>query len=446
VGPRVDREPEVLVFDGLPFVIRSAASRKLLSMVQRVARYPTAVLIVGETGTGKELIARAIHHFSLRCTKPWVDVNCAALPEHLIESELFGHEKGAFSGADSMKAGFFEMAHQGTLFLDEIGDLDPRMQVKLLRVLDGAPYYRLGGTRKVAMDVRIVAATNRDLDEGVRAGTFRNDLFHRLCQIQLIVPPLRERPEDIEGIAAQVLHGLNPRARISADAMEYLRQYSWPGNVRELKNVVTRLAIMREDPEAEIQPSDLPANITGLAGTAAQAEVPVGDLDNMERLMIQQALATCGGDYAAAAEQLGISRRTLSRKLKTYKMEEAQPKYPTLGLLSLEQHRYFRATAQLRVDLKSSHGHTLNTTSTNISTTGMGVQGIVEPFKFPGVLDVSLFIHESQPPVTAKGRITWADAQGRAGIRFLSLEAASKHHLERWLAEKLQQEGWSRMS
>ncbi|MGH9664930.1 MAG: sigma 54-interacting transcriptional regulator, partial [Bryobacteraceae bacterium] len=151
--------------------------RELMRMAARVAMTNASVLILGESGSGKELVARAIHHYSLRCSKPWVDVSCAALPEHLIESELFGHEKGAFSGADTIKPGLFELAHHGTLFLDEIGELEPRMQVKLLRVLDGAPYYRLGGVRKVTVDVRIVAATNQNLEDAVRCGRFRNDLY-----------------------------------------------------------------------------------------------------------------------------------------------------------------------------------------------------------------------------------------------------------------------------
>jgi len=174
--------------------------RQLLELAERIAQTNAAVLITGESGCGKELVARAVHHYSLRCAKPWVDVSCAALPEHLVESELFGYEKGAFSGADSAKPGLFELAHQGTLFLDEVGELEPRMQVKLLRVLDGVAYYRLGGVRKVSVDVRVVAATNQDLERMVRTGEFRSDLYHRLGQICLRVPPLRERPEDIVSV------------------------------------------------------------------------------------------------------------------------------------------------------------------------------------------------------------------------------------------------------
>ncbi|HEV3200716.1 MAG TPA: sigma-54 factor interaction domain-containing protein, partial [Bryobacteraceae bacterium] len=177
-------------FLGMTAIIGSTPMRQLMRAVERIAKSNAAVLITGETGSGKEVVARAVHHHSLRSTRPWVDVNCAALPDHLLESELFGFERGAFSGADSMKQGLFEVGHTGTLFLDEIGDLDLKLQVKLLRVLDGTPYYRLGGTRKVSVDVRIVAATNLDLREAVGKGTFRRDLYHRLDQARMEVPPL----------------------------------------------------------------------------------------------------------------------------------------------------------------------------------------------------------------------------------------------------------------
>src|SRR5437763_7440689 len=225
-------------------VVRSEASRRLMAMVRRVAVSPASVLIEGETGCGKELVARAIHQFSLRSHKPWVDVNCGALPEHLLESELFGYEKGAFSGADSSKPGMFELANGGTLFLDEIGELDAKIQAKLLRVLDGAPYYRLGGTRKISVDVRIIAATNRDLASAVRQGHFRKDLFYRLGQIQLRVPPLRERPEDVAGIAEIAVEEYRPGARFSQPALDALCAYSWPGHVRELKNAVMPVATL----------------------------------------------------------------------------------------------------------------------------------------------------------------------------------------------------------
>src|SRR5579883_2664805 len=185
------------IFLGMPAIIASEPMRKLMELVERVARSSATVLITGESGTGKELIARAIHHHSLRAHRPWVDLSCAALPEHLLESELFGYDKGAFSGADSAKPGLFELAHQGTIFLDEIGELDLKMQVKLLRVLDNVPYYRLGGVKKISVDVRVVAATNQNLELAVAEGRFRSDLYHRISQFNLRVPPLRQRVDDI---------------------------------------------------------------------------------------------------------------------------------------------------------------------------------------------------------------------------------------------------------
>ena len=291
--------------------------------MERIAQTNAAVLITGESGSGKELVARAVHHYSLRCSKPWVDVSCAALPEHLVESELFGYEKGAFSGADSPKPGLFELANHGTLFLDEIGELEPRMQVKLLRVLDGVAYYRLGGVRKVTVDVRVVAATNQDLEEMVENGHFRGDLYHRLGQICLHVPPLRERPEDIVPLAEHFLQQSNPRLTFSGDALRVLRGHRWPGNVRELRNAVTKAAVLARDLEIRRRRSGIgpspdpwrpqrrPSSIT----TAA------GNLDGMEKTMILRVLAQTNGHQQKAAELLGISRRTLSRKLKLYGRE-----------------------------------------------------------------------------------------------------------------------------
>ena len=247
--------PQAKSFLGMPAVISSPGMRQLIELAERIAQSNAAVLITGESGSGKELIARAVHHYSLRCAKPWVDVSCAALPEHLVESELFGYEKGAFSGADSPKPGLFELAHHGTLFLDEVGELEPRMQVKLLRVLDGVAYYRLGGTRKVTVDVRIVAATNQDLEQMVETGSFRGDLYHRLGQICLRVPPLRERTEDIVPLAEHFLKQTNPRLSFSGEALQILEGHRWPGNVRELRNVVTKAAVLSR--EAEIGADDL---------------------------------------------------------------------------------------------------------------------------------------------------------------------------------------------
>ena len=229
---------------------------RLFETVERVARANATVLVTGESGAGKEIVARAVHHYSLRVAKPWVDLSCAALPEHLLESELFGYDKGAFSGADSSKPGLFELAHQGTIFLDEIGELDPRMQVKLLRVLDGTPYFRLGGVRKVTADVRVVVATNQDLEAAVAAGRFRRDLYHRLSQFTLKVPPLRERVEDIAPLAAYILDQQNSSLRFSEGAINAMRGHSWPGNVRELRNAVVQGAVLSNGPM--IEATDLP--------------------------------------------------------------------------------------------------------------------------------------------------------------------------------------------
>ena len=316
------------VFLGMHAIVASPAMRQVLDMVERVAQTNATVLIAGESGSGKELIARAIHHHSLRCTKAWVDVSCAALPEHLVESELFGYEKGAFSGADGSKPGLFELANQGTLFLDEIGELEPRMQVKLLRVLDGTPYYRLGGIRKVTTDVRVIAATNQNLEEMVRAGRFRNDLYHRLSQINLRVPPLRERPEDILPIAEHFLGQYNPEYFFSSDAIRVLRNYNWPGNVRELRNVVTKAAVLTHG--VEITSSDFALETFGgrAHGNSSPIAFPeTNNLDGVERTMIMKVLAETNGHQQRAADLLGISRRTLSRKLKLYGMEAARQSY-----------------------------------------------------------------------------------------------------------------------
>jgi two-component system response regulator HydG len=312
-----DTQVEVLL--GMPAVIRSEAMRRVMELVRRVAQTNITVSITGESGVGKELVARALHHHSLRCNMPWVDVNCAALPEHLIESELFGYEKGAFSGADRFKQGLFEMAQTGTLFLDEIGELDPRMQVKLLRVLDGVPYFRLGGVKKISVEVRIITATNRNLEEAMREGNFRSDLYHRLNQVHIQVPPLRERPEDIPALAEFFLREHDPRLRFTADALEVLRRYPWPGNVRELRNAVTCAAIQASG--SEVRAADLPGVVRHTP--KGRPVIPPTRLEEMERQMILQALEQTGGHHCKAAEMLGISRRTLTRKKKKYGAEDA---------------------------------------------------------------------------------------------------------------------------
>lgn len=304
---------------GLPAVFASPAMRALFELIERVARSQAAVLILGESGTGKELAARAVHHFSIRCARPWVDFSCGALPEHLLESELFGYERGAFSGAFSSKPGLFELAHTGTLFLDEIGELDPRMQVKLLRVLDGVSYYRLGGTKKVHVDVRIVAATNSDLERAVSEGRFRSDLYHRLSQVVLRVPPLRERPEDLAPLAEHFLASYEAQPKLTRTALAMLESYHWPGNVRELRNVLTRAALAAGG--APIEPCHL-----GLPAAPRGCGQPIilHGLETLERDAILRALEQTGGHRQKAAALLGISRRTLSRKLRQYEEEDGQ--------------------------------------------------------------------------------------------------------------------------
>src|SRR4029077_2561162 len=245
--------------DGTEFILASPVMHEFMAFVDRVAGHTETVLVTGETGTGKELIARTIHQSSHRRSRPWVDINCAALPENLVESELFGYEKGAFSGADTSKPGLFELADKGTLFLDEIGELQLQTQVKLLRVLDGHAFYRLGGHKKIKVDVRIVAATNQDLESAVKNNRFGQDLFHRLGQFQLRVPPLRERPEDIVALAEHFLRLKAPRKNFSSQAISALLSHSWPGNIRELRNLVARMAM--ESSVSEIDFSSLSASL-----------------------------------------------------------------------------------------------------------------------------------------------------------------------------------------
>jgi len=308
-------EPHYEQFMGMTTVIASASMRRLISVTGRVGRTNSAVLITGESGTGKELIARAVHQYSSRAGKPFIDINCAALPEHLMESEIFGYEKGAFSGAENMKPGLCEAAAGGTLFLDEIAELDSHMQAKLLRVLDGYSYFRLGGSRKITADVRIVAATNLNLEDAVQEGKFRRDLFHRLDAFHLRVPPLRERVEDIAPLAEWFLKDTG--LTVAADALALLENYAWPGNVRELRNALNKAVLVAAGPE--IVPGDLPMEII-----LGQAESPEEEysLDGLEQQTICRVLAQTGGHQQKAADLLGISRRTLIRKLKLYRSPE----------------------------------------------------------------------------------------------------------------------------
>jgi DNA-binding NtrC family response regulator len=332
---------EALELLGARAVYASPVSLRLLEYVRRVALSPASVLITGESGAGKEMVARALHAYSRRCSKPWVDVSCAALPEHLVESELFGYERGAFSGADSRKPGLFELANGGTLFLDEIGDLPAKLQVKLLRALDSGTFFRLGGTQRVAVDVRIVTATNRELRAAVDAGEFRKDLYHRLAQLELVVPPLRERREDLPPLAALFLEQYAPGTKLSESAMRALSAYPWPGNVREFRNALISASVACED--AYIDVEHLPESVRGHATDEAMAYsadlgnllesvenegmAPDGILATAERTLILRVLERTQGHQERAARALGISSRTLSRKLKTYRLEGAANGY-----------------------------------------------------------------------------------------------------------------------
>ena len=442
---------------GFEAVVCNESMRKLMQMVERVARSNASVLITGETGSGKEFIARALHHHSLRCNKPWVDLNCAALPEHLVESELFGYEKGAFSGAESLKQGLFELASGGTLFLDEIGELEPKVQVKLLRLLDGAPYYRLGGSRKVAVDARVIAATNQELEAAVKQGRFRSDLFHRLGQIQLRIPPLRERPDEIDALADYFLQQQRPGLRFSTAALAIMRNYGWSGNVRELRNVVIQSAMIAEG--NEIQPSDLPTEIvmgsaqpatvvavatpTGQNSAKITVQSTVTDLEELEKQTILRSLAQTGGHQGKAAEQLGISRRTLSRKLKLYNLNNDRGNDGPLGSLNREQQQYFRAGIDLPVNIKNGKGEQLEARIVNLSSGGMCVTGIDNPLQCAGELDIQFPLPETGEMVETKARVAWADVQKKAGLRFINFPMHAQITLDRWLHQRQQEEGWT---
>ena len=424
------------------FILASPVMHRFMGLVDRVASHSETVLITGETGTGKELIARTIHESSNRKSKPWVDINCAALPENLVESELFGYEKGAFSGAEASKPGLFELADKGTLFLDEIGELQLQTQVKLLRVLDGQPFYRLGGHRKIRVDVRIVAATNQDLETAVKEGRFRQDLYHRLGQFQLRVPPLRERPEDIVALAEHFLRLKAPGKNFSEQAISALLSHAWPGNIRELRNLVARMAM--EVPTMEIDFSRLTSALTGEPSALRQtASMPVGNLESMEEQMIIKALERTGGQRTLAAEQLGISRRTLSRKLKEYNINFAPGEAaPSLGSISNEQQKFFRARVDIPVTVRNSQGEELQVRGMNLSTGGMGLDGIKEPLRFSGLLDVSFTLPDSAVLFEAKARLMWIGDEGRVGVRFAVIEPALFEQLQHWTNRKMKEEGW----
>jgi DNA-binding NtrC family response regulator len=303
----------------------SAAMRGVYRLLEKVAASDLPVLITGESGTGKELVARELHDRGRRRDAPFVTVNCAAIAETLFESELFGHERGAFTGAIAQKRGRIEVADTGTLFLDEIGEVPVQTQVKLLRFLQEREFERVGGSGPIRVDVRIIAATNRDLPSAIRSGHFREDLFYRLNVIHVALPPLRERDGDVDLLArhcaAEVSAGLGQEKRLAPDALQALRAYSWPGNVRELQNVVERALVLAEG--SEVHASDLPPEIR-MDAVRSRADPIDQDLNlgrrlaALERDLLEQALDRAGGDLSRAAALLGVSRANLLQRLKRY--------------------------------------------------------------------------------------------------------------------------------
>jgi DNA-binding NtrC family response regulator len=297
-------------------VAKSPAMLELLATAGKIAASDYPVMITGESGAGKELIASSIHTGSKRPDKPFVALNCGAIPENMIESELFGYEKGAFTGAQTRKLGLLEVANKGTLFLDEIGDMPPALQVKLLRVIETGTFFRLGGTREQKVDVRIVAATNKDLKAEIARGSFRQDLYYRISSFIVHIMPLRDRPEDIPALIAYFTER-SPEfrhKRFSKEALAMLSRYPWPGNVRELQNVLHRALLLSKNDI--IEPSDLPLDLCGaqLSGSAR--------LDDVEREHILKILKASGGQRNRAAEALGIDPKTLYRKLVGYGLKE----------------------------------------------------------------------------------------------------------------------------
>ncbi len=310
---------------------KSRAIQAVFDTVEKVAPSGATVLIEGESGTGKELVAKAIHFNSPRRDKPFIPVSCSALAETLLESELFGHEKGAFTGAVSTRKGRFELAHGGTLFLDEIGELSPGLQVKLLRVLQERSFERVGGVRPITVDIRLIAATNRNLKDEVARGRFREDLFFRLNVVHLVLPPLRERREDIrllvnhfvEKYGAERKFGM-PVKGVAPEVERIFYEYEWPGNVRELENLIERVMVLC--PHEIITPADLPPDFARNSENLLQLGIPQDarlyeTLEAVEKAMIERALRLCNNVQAHAAELLGITRSGLNQKIRRYGLD-----------------------------------------------------------------------------------------------------------------------------
>ena len=301
----------------------SASMRNIFTQITKVAPTDTTVLITGESGTGKELVATAIYEHSPRHGKPFIKFNCIAIPEGLLESELFGHEKGAFTGAVVRKKGKFELADGGTIFLDEIGDMPLTTQAKILRVLQEREFERVGGTGKIQVDVRIIVATNKNLTEMVKTGAFREDLFYRLNVFNIHLPALRERREDIPALVNHFVGSAEKVARISSRTMQLLLGHSWPGNIRELQNVIERAEVIAE---GSIESRHLPPEFFGVAGSPENGQVSDGKpiderLAGIEIGLIIEAITRAGGSQARAAQFLGINQRSLWHRIKKYKID-----------------------------------------------------------------------------------------------------------------------------
>ena len=325
------------IYDFDRIIGASGALQSVLAIVKKVAKSNTTCLIRGETGTGKELIAGAIHHNSLRAARNFVKVNCAALQENLLESELFGHEKGAFTGADKQRIGRFEQSDGGSLFLDEIGDMSPSTQAKILRVLQEHEFERLGGTRTLRVDVRLVAATNRDLAAMVAAGQFREDLYYRLNVVSIEMPPLRERKEDVQALATFFIKRFSAELKkkievIDGEALKLLMRYNWPGNIRELENSIERAMLLTEGDH--ITADDLRLGEVATTQTARDAQTPVKippsgiPLEDIERAALVEALKMSNWVQKDAAELLSISPRVMNYKIKTLGIEFPRGRRP----------------------------------------------------------------------------------------------------------------------
>jgi transcriptional regulator with PAS, ATPase and Fis domain len=303
----------------------SLAIRGLLSLIKKVSVTDSTVLILGESGTGKELVATSIYENSLRKDMPSIKLNCAAIPEELLESELFGHEKGAFTGATKFKPGKFDMADKGTIFLDEIGDMPLNLQAKILRVIQEQEFYRVGGNKTIKVDLRFIASTNKNLDKMVQEGKFREDLYFRLNVFTLHLPPLRERKEDIALLVDYFLQNLSKKIEISSVALQMLLTYSWPGNIRELKNTIESSAVIAEN--GFIEPAQLPGKISGAFSTnSREVALPANAsldkrLREIEKSLIIEALRKTGGVQVRATELLGINQRSLWHRIKKHNID-----------------------------------------------------------------------------------------------------------------------------